>query len=81
MRFWVLEPDEGKPSSPVLRGLGASNDARLLDPVGLLALLFFVAVGLIWLFGTIRKARSRNNKLPGSSSAEQILRYAKKTVP
>ena len=30
-RFWVLEPDEGKPSSPVLRGLGASNGARLLD--------------------------------------------------
>jgi hypothetical protein len=29
-RFWVLEPDEGKPSSPVLRGLGASNGARLL---------------------------------------------------
>ena len=30
--FWVLEPDDGKPSSPVLRGLGASNGARLLDP-------------------------------------------------
>ena len=30
-RFWVLEPDEGKPSSPVLRGLGVSNGARLLD--------------------------------------------------
>jgi hypothetical protein len=29
----VLEPDEGKPSSPVLRGLGASNGARLLDKV------------------------------------------------
>jgi hypothetical protein len=27
----VLEPDEGKPSSPVLRGLGASDGARLLD--------------------------------------------------
>ena len=26
-RYWVLEPDEGKPSSPVLRGLGASNGA------------------------------------------------------
>jgi hypothetical protein len=33
-RFWVLEPDEGKPSSPVLRGLGASNGARLLDNLG-----------------------------------------------
>jgi len=33
-RFWVLEPDEGKPSSPVLRGLGASNGARLLDNMG-----------------------------------------------
>jgi hypothetical protein len=32
-RFWVLEPDEGKLSSPVLRGLGASNGARLLDQV------------------------------------------------
>jgi len=32
-RFWVLEPDEGKPSSPVLRGLGASNGAGLLDKV------------------------------------------------
>jgi hypothetical protein len=32
-RFWVLEPDDGKPSSPVLRGLGASNGARLLDQV------------------------------------------------
>ena len=30
--FWVLEPDEWEPSSPVLRGLGASNGARLLDP-------------------------------------------------
>jgi len=30
-RFWVLEPDEGKPSSPVLRGLGASNGARPLN--------------------------------------------------
>jgi hypothetical protein len=30
-RFWVLEPDDGKPSSPVLRGLGASNGARPLD--------------------------------------------------
>ena len=30
-RFWVLEPDEGKLSSPVLRGLGASNGARPLD--------------------------------------------------
>ena len=28
----MLEPDDGKPSSPVLRGLGASNGARLLDP-------------------------------------------------
>jgi hypothetical protein len=30
----VLEPDEGKLSSPVLRGPGASNGARLLhnDP-------------------------------------------------
>jgi hypothetical protein len=27
----VLEPDDGKPSSPVLRGLGASNGARPLD--------------------------------------------------
>jgi len=33
-RFWVLEPDEGKPSSPVLRGLCASNGARLLDNIG-----------------------------------------------
>ena len=29
--FRVLEPDDGKPSSPVLRGLGASNGARPLD--------------------------------------------------
>jgi hypothetical protein len=33
----VLEPDEGKLSSPVLRGLGASNGARplgkMLGPV------------------------------------------------
>ena len=28
----MLEPDDGKPSSPVLRGLGASDGARLLDP-------------------------------------------------
>jgi hypothetical protein len=27
----VLEPDDGKPSSPVLRGLGASNGAWPLD--------------------------------------------------
>ena len=27
----MLEPEDGKPSSPVLRGLGASNGARLLD--------------------------------------------------
>jgi hypothetical protein len=27
----VLEPDEEKPSSPVLKGLGASNGARLLE--------------------------------------------------
>jgi hypothetical protein len=26
-RFWVLKPDDGNPSSPVLRGLGASNGA------------------------------------------------------
>jgi hypothetical protein len=30
-RFWVLEPDDGKPSSPVLRRLGASNGARPLN--------------------------------------------------
>ena len=31
----MLEPDDGKPSRPVLRGLGVSNGARLLDlPVG-----------------------------------------------
>src|SRR5467141_3068675 len=29
--FRVLEPDDGKPSSPVLRGLGASNGARPLN--------------------------------------------------
>jgi hypothetical protein len=29
--FWVLEPDDGKPSSPVLSGLGASNGARPLN--------------------------------------------------
>ena len=28
--FEGLEPDEGKPSCPVLRGLGPSNGARLL---------------------------------------------------
>ena len=27
----MLEPDDGKPSSPVLTGLGASNGARPLD--------------------------------------------------
>ena len=26
----MLEPDDGKPSSPALRGVGASNGARLL---------------------------------------------------
>ena len=30
----MLEPDEGKPSRPVLRGLGVSNGARLLDMYG-----------------------------------------------
>src|ERR1039457_6470356 len=30
--FEVLEPDDGKPSRPVLRGPGPSNGARLLDP-------------------------------------------------
>ena len=29
--FWVLEPDDGKSSSPVLTGLGASNGTRPLD--------------------------------------------------
>jgi hypothetical protein len=29
----VLEPDEGKSSSPVLRGLGVSNGAWLLDQI------------------------------------------------
>ena len=29
--FEVLEPDDGKPSCPVLRGLGPSNGARLPD--------------------------------------------------
>jgi hypothetical protein len=29
-RYRVLEPDEGKLSSPVLRGLEASNGLRLL---------------------------------------------------
>jgi hypothetical protein len=33
-RFWVLERMNGKPSSPVLRGLGASNGAWLLDKLG-----------------------------------------------
>jgi hypothetical protein len=28
----VLEPDDGKPSRPVLRGLDPSNGARLLGP-------------------------------------------------
>jgi len=31
-RFEVLEPDDGKPSRPVLRGLGPSNGVR---PLGL----------------------------------------------
>ena len=30
--FEVLEPDDGRLSRPVLRGLGPSNGARLLDP-------------------------------------------------
>jgi hypothetical protein len=30
----VLEPDDGKPSSPVLRGLGASNGAWPLNTYG-----------------------------------------------
>jgi hypothetical protein len=30
----VLEPDEWEPSSPVLRGLSASDGARLLDRNG-----------------------------------------------
>jgi hypothetical protein len=55
---------------PLLPGLGPPFD----QPGGLPALLCFVAVGLIWLFGTIRKARSRDNKLRGGSCAEQILR-------
>jgi hypothetical protein len=29
--FEVLEPDDGKLSSPVLRGPGLSNEVRLLD--------------------------------------------------
>jgi hypothetical protein len=33
--FEVLEPDDGKLSRPVLRGLGSSNGARLLGaPTG-----------------------------------------------
>jgi hypothetical protein len=33
--FEVLEPDDGKPSSPVLRGPGSSNGVRLLGaPTG-----------------------------------------------
>jgi uncharacterized membrane protein len=55
---------------PLLPGLGPPFD----QPVGVLAVLCFVAVGLIWLFGTIRKARSPDNKLRGNSCAEQILR-------
>jgi hypothetical protein len=30
--FEVLEPDDGKPSRPVLRGPGLSDGVRLLDP-------------------------------------------------
>ena len=30
--FEVLEPDDGKLSRPVLRGLGLSDEVRLLDP-------------------------------------------------
>jgi len=30
----VLEPDDGKLSRPVLRGLGSSNGVRLPDPFG-----------------------------------------------
>jgi uncharacterized membrane protein len=55
---------------PLLPGLGPPFD----QPVGVLAVLCLVAVGLIWLFGTIRKARSPDNKLRGNSCAEQILR-------
>jgi len=43
--FWVLEPDDGKPSSPVLRGLGASNGARPLNHV------------VFWTFPLVRSAR------------------------
>jgi hypothetical protein len=31
--FEVLEPDDGKLSRPVLRGLDLSNEVRLLGPV------------------------------------------------
>src|ERR1017187_10061127 len=37
--FEVLEPEDGKPSRPVLRGPGPSNGARLLDPHVLCCLL------------------------------------------
>src|SRR6267378_7338908 len=45
-RFWVLEPDEGKPSSPVLRGLGASNGARLLDDSAFTRLSFTIPLAI-----------------------------------
>jgi uncharacterized membrane protein len=55
---------------PLLPGLGLPFD----QPGSLLVLLLFVAVGIVWLLTTILRARSRDEKLRGSSSAEQILR-------
>ena len=55
---------------PLLPGLGPPFD----QPGSLLVLPLFVAVGIVWFLATILRARSRDEKLRGSSSAEQILR-------
>ena len=43
--FEVLEPDDGKLSRPVVRGLDLSNEVLLLDPAPVGALIKFVPNG------------------------------------
>jgi uncharacterized membrane protein len=62
--------DAGLVPAQLLPGLGPPFE----QPGSLLVLLLVVAVGVVWLLATIRRAHGRDEKLRRSSSAEQILR-------
>ena len=76
----MLEPDDGKPSRPVLRGLGVSNGARLLDEVALHAFIRWDVAGESVLYFPLGSLVVRYNKAARSDRSTLKEHFMKAIV-